>query len=177
MKTLAIFLLSIALFVADLAQTSTPAAEGPRRSPIHGQVHPVSQNYNNAGTSKSNGIDVARSLRNAYYTTAETSDFVICFTNAGYTNALMQQVPGNSVTLTTALEYHGVSVPATFNAATSISVPNGSEACSDVIAATIPANAEFFVRHALAVSSGNFFPLGYGGGAGSSYTNGSDVTT
>jgi hypothetical protein len=143
----------------------------------YGAAQSVSQSINNAGNSFSNGTDTVRTYRNLYYFNQYTYDIRIVYTNAYYTNGLVQTGPGNAVTLTAGLEYNGVTAQVTWNGQTSVSVPNGGEVVSDPIPMDIPAGSSVFVRHALTVASGGRWVMGYAGGSSSSFSNnGSDLT-
>ena len=90
----------------------------------YGAAQSVSQSINNAGNSFSNGTDTVRTYRNLYYFNQYTYDIRIVYTNAYYTNGLVQTGPGNAVTLTAGLEYNGVTAQVTWNGQTSVSVPD-----------------------------------------------------
>lgn len=140
----------------------------------------ATQITNNDTANLSNGTDVVRTFRNWMYVPQYAYNCRIGFVNASYavSGAVLQQSgPGNAITLKAGLEYNGITVLATFQGQTAVSVPNGGEVFSDPVQFPFPAGSQIFERHSLTVTSGQFWNNGKLGGSLSTYTNGSDLVS
>ncbi len=145
----------------------------------HSGLQSVTQSYNNATNSLSNGTDTQVTYRNSYYFPNYAYGVQLHYTNAYYASpTLVQTGPGNAVTLTAGLEYNGKTIPVTWGGQPSILVADAGFVVSDPVSYDIPAGSTVYVRHCLTVTDGQHWVYGYGGGSSSSYTNnGSDATT
>lgn len=152
-----------------------------RRTGNFGNAEIVSQSLATPGLGSntlSNGTDTVVTYRTALYFPKYTYDMRFKFPNYNLTFGTLNQVgPGNAVTVEAALEYNGNYVPLTFNGQTSVSIPNGQEAISDVIFTDLPAGSTAYIRATPSVTSGQKWVMVGGTGTGSSFSNnGTDST-
>lgn len=187
MRSLAVFLVFLLFSYPVLASynggnsaNQSNVASILRRVGNYGNGQIVSQSLATPGIGSytvSSGLTL-RTYRTAYYFPNYTYDIRVKFPNYNLTQSTLTQVgPGNPVTVEAAIEFNGNYIPLTFGGQTSVLIPSGQEAISDVIFADVPAGTTAFIRATPAVSAGQAWVMVGGTGTGSSFSNnGTDST-
>lgn len=127
--------------------------------------------------SLSNGTDTVRSSRLGVKNTAWCTNIRLAYANVQISTADVESGPGNAITVTAAVEYNGVTYPATFGGLSSIVLPAGGEVWTDPVPLDIPAGATFYARSCVTVSSGQFWNNNQVVVSGVDTWQASDVTT